>query len=257
MNYKGLLFDLDETLLRSDKSISPRTLSALQMCRSRGLLIGISTSRGLSNSLNFISELDPDILIVSGGALVKYRGEYIFSAEYTPLEAASLIARARELCGNCEITVDTADKHYWNYKIDPLSVDATWGDTIYSDFLDIPESPLKICFEIAETAHAAVLAAEFPDVDCAKFSGGNWYKFTKKTATKENAILKICEHCGISTAEVIAFGDDLPDAGMLQLCGLGIAMGNAIDEVKAAADIVIGGNDEDGIADYLEKTLLT
>lgn len=256
MNYKALLFDLDETLLRSDKSISPRTLAALQNCRSKGFLLGISTSRGLTNSFDFISELDPDILIVSGGALIKYRGECIFSAEYTLLEAAALIARARELGPGCEITLDTADKHYWNYKIDPLSVDATWGNTIYSDFSDLPEGALKICFELTEPAHAAALADDFPEVDCAKFSGSNWYKFTKKTATKENAILKICEFCGISVAEVIAFGDDSPDIGMLRLCGLGVAMGNAIEEVKAAADIVIGGNDEDGIAEYLENTFL-
>ena len=100
MNYKVLLFDLDETLLRSDKSISSRTLTALQNCRSKGVLIGISTSRGRSNSLDFISELDPDILIVSGGALVEYQGECIFSAEYTTQETAALIARARELCGS-------------------------------------------------------------------------------------------------------------------------------------------------------------
>lgn len=56
--------------------------------------------------------------------------------------------------------------------------------------------------------------------------------------------------------DVIAFGDDGPDIGMLQLCGTGVAMGNAIDLVKENADVVIGSNDEDGIAEYLEKCLL-
>lgn len=78
-----------------------------------------------------------------------------------------------------------------------------------------------------------------------------WYKFTKKEATKENAIKKFSEISGISLSDVIAFGDDLPDIGMLKLCGTGVAMGNAVAEVKAAADIVIGTNDEDGIAEYL------
>ena len=58
---------------------------------------------------------------------------------------------------------------------------------------------------------------------------------------------------GITTDSMIAFGDDYADIGMLQLCGTGVAMGNAIDEVKAKADIVIGSNDEDGIADFIEK----
>ena len=52
----------------------------------------------------------------------------------------------------------------------------------------------------------------------------------------------------------MAFGDDYVDIGMLKLCGLGIAMGNAIKEVKEIADVVIGTNDNDGIADFLIDT---
>ena len=65
--------------------------------------------------------------------------------------------------------------------------------------------------------------------------------------------MKACEICGIALEDVTAFGDDAPDIGMLKLCGTGVAMGNAIDSVKEAADIVIGSNDEDGIAKYLEQ----
>ena len=55
------------------------------------------------------------------------------------------------------------------------------------------------------------------------------------------------------TESIIAFGDDYADIGMLQLCGTGVAMGNAIDEVKDKADVVIGSNDEDGIAVFIEN----
>ena len=77
----------------------------------------------------------------------------------------------------------------------------------------------------------------------------------KKNVTKENAIMKITEVCGFSTDSIIAFGDDYADIGMLELCGTGVAMGNAIDEVKRA-DIVIGSNDEEGIADFIENEIL-
>lgn len=89
------------------------------------------------------------------------------------------------------------------------------------------------------------------DCDCIKFVNSDWYKFTKKEATKENAIKNFCGISGILLSNVIAFGDDLPDIGMLRLCGTGVAMGNAVAEVKTAADVVIGTNDEDGIAKYL------
>ena len=133
------------------------------------------------------------------------------------------------------------------------TMDATWGDTIYTDFSDYAEQALKFCVEIFDDSVAKRLADYLSDCDCLKFSGTEWYKFTKKEATKENAILKACEICGIALEDVTAFGDDAPDIGMLKLCGTGVAMGNAIDSVKEAADIVIGSNDQDGIAKYLEQ----
>lgn len=71
MRYKLLLFDLDGTLLKSDKTISEHTLSVLNKCRNKGLMIGVSTSRSEQNSMEFLSQLLPNILISSGGALVK------------------------------------------------------------------------------------------------------------------------------------------------------------------------------------------
>ena len=251
-NCKLLLFDLDGTLLRSDKTISRTTLNALKKCRENGILIGVSTSRGEQNALSFIEELQPDVLIASGGALVKYNGEYIYKAEFSREETRRMIATARKVCGSdCEITIDTIDSHYWNYRIDPKEQDHSWGDSIYTDFKDFEESSLKMCVEIFEDSQAKRLQELLDECDCIRFSDGYWYKFTKKTATKENAILEVCAICGIKTEEIIAFGDDYADIGMLKLCGKGIAMGNAINEVREMADLVIGSNDEDGIAEYL------
>lgn len=253
-NYRLLLFDLDGTLLRSDKTISPATLKALQKCRENGVLIGVSTSRGEQNALSFIEELHPDILIASGGALVKYNGVYIYKAEFSKEETKQMIAAAREVCGDdCEITIDTIDSHYWNYRIDPKKQDHSWGDSIYTDFRDFEESSLKMCVEIFEDSRAKLLMELLNTCDCARFSDGYWYKFTKKSATKERAILEVCSSCEIKVDEIIAFGDDYADVGMLELCGKGIAMGNAINEVKEKADVIIGSNDEDGIAKYLSQ----
>ncbi|MCM1221688.1 MAG: HAD family hydrolase, partial [Lachnospiraceae bacterium] len=73
---KGILFfDLDGTLLRDDKTLSRYTLEVVSKCKEKGLLIGISTSRGELNCLKFLGELKPDILISSGGALVRADGK--------------------------------------------------------------------------------------------------------------------------------------------------------------------------------------
>ena len=92
---KLLLLDLDGTLLQSEKAISTRTLSALKKCRENDILIGVSTSRSEQNSLVFLNELMPDILISSGGALVKYKTEYIYRAEFSEEETKVMIDMAR------------------------------------------------------------------------------------------------------------------------------------------------------------------
>ena len=257
MKKTTILFDLDGTLLRSDKSISKRTLQALQKCREKGVFIGISTSRGAQNAAAFTEELQPEVLIVSGGALVKYQDKCIYKAAFSKEETKRIISAARRVAGaGCEITVDTESMHYWNYKTDPKEQDKSWGDSVYTDFAEFAESALKICVEIFEDGQAKLLQDELKDCDCVRFSDGYWYKFTPKMVTKENAIREVCAALSISPKEIIAFGDDYADRGMLELCGMGIAMGNAVEEVKKEADLVIGGNDEDGIAAYLEHSFL-
>lgn len=254
MKCKLLLFDLDGTLLQTDKTISKVTMHELKKCRNQGIMIGVSTSRSEKNSLEFVAELNPDVVISSAGALVKYRDKYVYKAEFTQTETKDLIKKAREICGeDCEITIDTVDEHYWNYKADPKQQDKSWGDSVYTDFRDFEHASLKMCVEIFDEKAAEQLQENLPECDCVRFSDGYWYKFTKKTATKENAILHMCEACGITTDDIVAFGDDYADIGMLKLCGIGIAMGNAIDEVKEIADCVIGDNDHDGIANYLQN----
>lgn len=254
-NCRLLLFDLDGTLLRSDKTISKRTMDALRQCRQKGVLIGVCTSRSRQNALCFIQELQPDVLITSGGALVEYKGEFVYRAEFSAEETKSLIVSARRICGlDCEITVDTIDRHYWNYKIDPKKQDVSWGDSVYTDFEDFEQCALKICVEIPDDEHAKRLREYLTDCDCVRFSDGFWYKFTKKSVTKERAIAQVLSLIGMQKEDIAAFGDDYADSGMLSFCGCGIAMGNAVPEIKEIADIVIGSNDEDGIAAYLEQT---
>ena len=108
---------------------------------------------------------------------------------------------------------------------------------------------------MAQIEIAEKLANCLSDCGCLRFAGTVWHKFTKKEATKEKAILKACEIYGIALEDVTAFGDDAPDIGMLKLCGTIVVMGNALDIVKEAADIVNDSNDDDGIAKYLEQII--
>ncbi|MCM1282480.1 MAG: HAD family hydrolase [Roseburia sp.] len=252
-----LLFDLDGTLLRNDKTISAYTLDILSKCKEHGCLIGISTSRSEQNCLGFLREMKPDILIASGGASVRAAGKIICSSSLSAAETKNFIETARAVCGmDCEITVDTFDAHYWNYKADPREQDQSWGDSIYTDFTDFNHEALKICVEIPDSSLAQKLCRHFLELDSQHFSDGDWYKFTRNGITKEKAILALCESCHIDLSRIIAFGDDYPDIGMLKICGTGVAMGNAVQEVKEIADDITLSNEEDGVAAYLEKWVM-
>ena len=251
---KLLLFDLDGTLLRTDKSVSANTLAALSKCREHGCVVGVSTSRSEQNCLSVLRQFTPDVLITSGGALVKKGNEHLYKAVFTPQRTNAIIAEARRICGpGCEITVDTLEKHFWNYKIDPKALDQSWGDSVWTDYSDFHEEALKLCVEIMADQQAETLREALSDCDCIRFSDGRWYKFTRKGVTKENAIHIVCDSCQIGLTDVIAFGDDYADIEMLKMAGIGVAMGNAIPEVKEIADLVIGANDDDGIAAYLNQ----
>lgn len=254
--YKLILLDLDGTLLRSDKTISSRTASALAECAKRGCLIGIATARGESNAAQYIGQLSPELIISSGGALVRFRDEILRCVAFDLEETRKIIDAGFALTqGQCEITVDTQDAHYWNYKEDPHILSPDWGEVRYTDYRDFNRPSLKISIELPEEGMAEEIAVRV-DCDWARFSDGNWYKFSRKDATKEKAIDRITDRLGISADQILAFGDDYVDLGMLAASGTGVAMGNAIPEVKAAADAVTRSNDEDGVAVYLEENLL-
>lgn len=100
-----------------------------------------------------------------------------------------------------------------------------------------------------------VIAAEFPSCECLSFTGEIWRRFAAVGADKVSALKKISERLGISAESIAAFGDDCNDIEMLKYCGLGIAMGNAIEEAKQAAGVICGTNDSDGLAEFIEQKM--
>lgn len=248
-----LLFDLDGTLLRSDKTVSPGNLAALDRCRRQGILIGVCTSRGEPGVKRLLGRLGlcPDVLITSAGALARVGEEIVYEAGFSVQETRALLAAARALDGGkYHITADTVDNIYHSYA---STTDPTRVGGIHTDFAQFDLPSLKICVEVGSDEKAQALAQTVPHCLAGRFVGEDWYKFTKDTATKSRAILAVAARLALSPADFIAFGDDLPDLDMLQVCGTGVAMANALPEVKAAADVVIGDNDSDAIAAYLAR----
>ena len=76
-----------------------------------------------------------------------------------------------------------------------------------------------------------------------------------KDANKGAALLALASHLGLDRSQVMAFGDGLNDVSMIRAAGIGVAMQNAVAEVKAAADLITGSCEDSGVAQTIEKIL--
>ncbi len=115
---------------------------------------------------------------------------------------------------------------------------------------------LKITLEAEDPEVVEAIAREFPELDMLRYSGENLYRFADLEAEKWKALKTAAGHLGISTEDIAAFGDDTIDIEMLKNCGVGVAVENALETVKAAANQICPSNDSDGVARWLEENLL-
>ena len=253
-NISIILSYLDGTLFRNDKSISDFTKETIRQAQAKGLLFGICTARAKVNAVKFLEGIEPDIFITNGGGIVYYRDKKIYNCEFTVEEIRKLIDAAFEVFGKDVILSADNEHALYSNSREELG-DKFWT---FNDFSDFRETCMKMCIQSLDKEKiekvASVIGLE--NVDYLPFSDIPWYKLSKKAATKKRAIEELCKHLNITSSKIAAFGDDFNDLGMLSLCGKGIAMENAIDEVKKAADSVCASNENDGVAKWIEKNLL-
>ena len=248
-----ILSDLDGTLFHNDKSISDYTKQVIVKAQKAGLLFGISTARAKVNALNFLQGIKPDFLISNGGGLVTCGEKIIYSCEFSVTEARKLIKAAFDVLGQDAVISLDNDRGLYSNSREELG-DKFWT---FNDFSDFQEPVMKMCLKTLDKEKVEKIASciGLEQVEYLPFSDIPWYKLSRKEASKERAIKALCEYSGITSKEIAAFGDDFNDIGMLKFCGRGIAMKNAIDEVKLIADEICLSNEDDGVAKWIEKYL--
>ena len=253
-NISIILSDLDGTLFRNDKSISDYTKQVIRQVQAKAVLFGVCTARAKVNAAKFLDGIEPDILISNGGGMITCRGEKIYSCEFSVEEIRRLIDKTFEVFGKDIIISADNEKGLYSNSKEELG-DKFWT---FNDFSDFREPCMKMCIESLDKEKITAVANCLGEglIDFLPFSDIPWYKLSKKDATKEKAIEALCRHLGIPAGQIAAFGDDFNDIGMLKICGKGIAMDNAIDEVKNAADEVCQSNEKDGVAEWMKNNLL-
>lgn len=249
MKFSMIVMDLDGTLLREDRSISPKTQQVLNACREGGSKLVFATNRAKEAVMRFGELLQPWAMILSSGAQVLVGDTCIYQRRLAGDIADALLARCAQEPSVIHISARLAQAHYANY--DPNHPD--YMDSVYCDFSrPLGQEAEKISFASTSPAFTQNLREAFPSCHIAGFTGEQWYRAVPKEVNKETALQVLADYGGLSLEEAVAFGDDDIDVGMLRLCGTGVAMGNGNERVKAAASHVCQSNEEDGLARWLE-----
>ena len=246
--YRAVITDLDRTLLRTDKSISGYTLEVLKKWRDAGAFLYAATARPERAITEYRELAGFRSATTLNGARTVTPGA-VYENTIDPADAAFILEQLVRTEGTV-ISVETENGIYANTDI------PAWTPVVTDDIAALPEHE-KIYKILASHPDLPPdrLVAELPDSVYSTVAVGKLLQVMDRKATKWNGIRQMLEYDHISPEEAIFFGDDNDDMEPVTRCGCGVAVGNALDCVKEAADAVTGSNDEDGVAAYLDRIL--
>jgi len=262
--YHLLAIDLDGTLLTPPphKHITARTRRALRQAAEAGVTIVIATGQNLAVLQSICGDLPLNgPQIIENGAVIADIHGTIYHEKHLPREhilpvlallRASGFYRAYHTLHRVYVDQDTPRAREWYRPPVPPVIEVGDVASLY------PLPCIKVV-GIAEEEKVRAKRGEFEQRFAGQLyvtqSSFDLIEFLHPEVSKGNALRIITADLGIAPEEVVAIGDNHNDIGMLRLAGLGVAMGNAHEEVQAAADYVTGSNAEDGVAVVIEEML--
>ena len=271
---KAILLDIDGTLTNDQKQITPRTVEALKAAQDKGVVLVLASGRPDQGLHSFADALD---MKAHNGVFVAFNGAKSLNYQTGDVyfEQAMTVEQGRrvlEHMKNFEVSscIDYGPYMLTNNAYFTIERDgAPWLIVEYeahnNGFLVREEAdlPAKVDWGINKILNAGEpaylqevwreMSAPFEGELSAMFTAPFYYEFTPLGVDKSRALRETFAALGIDQSEIVAFGDAQNDRTMLEWAGCGVAMGNAVDEVKAIADYVTLSNNDDGIAAALEK----
>ncbi|MBP7347527.1 MAG: HAD family phosphatase [Butyrivibrio sp.] len=265
MNKKIFFFDLDGTLLNSQKTISPATKNALKTFTNSGNHFVICTGRAMDSILQLQKELS---LFYPGTFLAAFNGAQIYDCDtkktiYRTGISINLVSQIFDLAKDHGIhiqtysdthiitcTDDECTKYYRHFIPSPLLLSSDIHSALITD-------PCK-CIAIELHDHQKMehfrksLLRLVGSSLSIMYSSPYYLEIFPAEAGKGSAVTRLCEYLQIPIENVLAAGDGQNDISMIQAAGTGIAMLNAAEDVKASADrITDADNDHDGLVPFL------
>ncbi len=265
MKYKMIALDLDGTLTNSKKEVSAHTRDVLIDIQKKGAVVALATGRPINGAVAISQELELDIyggfiLSFNGGVIQNCKTKEIVFQQKIP---AAYIPRLGEASrrfqvpivtyqGDEILTEDTTDKYVRiEAGINKMKVREL------NNFAEEVNFPVTKCLMVGDGWYLEQILSkmrrEFGHILNIFRSEPYFMEITPPGVDKAFGLEQLLRYTGISREELICCGDGYNDISMLQFAGLGVAMENARDEVKAVADIITETNDNDGVACIVEN----
>ena len=267
MKYKLIAMDLDGTLNNDQKVITEKTKEALMAAQEAGIRLALASARpspGLFKERDVLRLQDHQGILMSynGGRIVDAQtGKVLFETSMDLAETRQVLRRLEELPvtpildDGVQFYVTDKNGYKVDYECKNNNMVCTEVENL-ADFLTF--APIKILMSVQPEQLPEIqrsIAQMLPETLTVVQTAAFYLEVIPKVINKGQGIRDICKVLDITPAEVISFGDAANDIPMLLEAGVGVAMGNASEAVKAAADMVTLNNNEDGIAAALEKLL--
>lgn len=268
-----LVTDLDGTLLRSDRSLSPYTVSTLNAVIAAGLALSYATARSLHSARPLVADVAFRLpVIVFDGALVvePEDGRVLRRALLTPELADAVLEAARAGGLRPMVFGFTGGREVARYSAPENAAEIQWEETRLRagdarlervEQVSAPDEPILVqCIAPGPAATEVVgaLRARFGDrITCGLIHDVYMPKYYQlqvhdPEANKGAALRWLASHLGVAPRDVTVFGDNHNDLSMFAVAGRRLAVANAEVPVRAAADAVLGSCDEDAVARYVE-----
>jgi Cof subfamily protein (haloacid dehalogenase superfamily) len=257
--------DVDGTLLRSDKHLSPKVAAAVADALAAGIRVVLASARPPRSTRDLFDVLMLDTFQVNyNGALIhdQVNNRHV---QHWPLEGAltqRIIKAARKTLPGVVVSVEILDKWYTDHVDETLPTETAKAFTPdfigpIEAFTNVPVTKLMLLAPPDQIGPVrAVIDRRFAGRAVTLMSDPHLVQVVHPTVCKSAALAFIAEHYGIAADNVMAIGDAGNDVGMLQWAGLGVAVENAWPDAKAAARVIVPSNDDDGVAFAIRKYAL-
>jgi Cof subfamily protein (haloacid dehalogenase superfamily) len=275
-DYRLLAIDIDGTLVNSRNELTDATREAILRAKRAGIEIVLATGRRYSRVLPLVEPLELNVpLVTASGALIKRAADHatLYRASFAPGALARCLAIVSEAGQDAVLYADTFDQGF-DYYCATLETRSTLMAEFYQrnagcerlwpEMFTAPPADIFAGFAMGTREEMLALAAEldrqmsdglYVHVLRSPRYTGYMCEIAPYGVSKWTGVERLARAWGIRPEEICAAGDDVNDIPMIRSAGLGVAMGNALAEVKAAADRVAPTHDEDGLVQVVDWLL--